>query len=566
VIDRGTIADALVAAASSDRGVRAIEHDGATSLLSFNRLLAESLQIAGALRARGLMPGDRVALVIPEVADFIRAFFGISAAGLVPVPLCPPAQAGDLATFARQSRHILDASRASAVVTTADVAPLLDAVPIVPVRLKADTTYRLADRDDAVLLVDDLRAGPALARPVAVPIETPALLQFTSGSTAAPKGVVLTHANLHANIAAVVGPRGLAVTDADVGVSWLPLYHDMGLIGMLLSAVYSRDDVVIMSPVLFLKRPTAWLEAISICRATVSFAPNFAYDLCVRRVKPSQVGTLDLSSWRAAGCGAEPVRPDTLRAFAERFAPAGFRASSFVSSYGLAEHSLAVAFSHSGVTVDVVDAERLVRQSVAIPAVNGSALIMRLAGCGRAFPDHELRIVDEGGRPLPERHVGAIVASGPSVMQGYFEDPEATADALRDGWLHTGDLGYIADGQLFVCGRTKDLIIRQGRKYHPPDLESVISDLPGVRASGVVVFGVSRIEDDDEVVAVVEARATVAPGDVIEQVRRRVRETAGLELDRIIVAPPGTIPRTTSGKVRRAETRDRVQAGTLGVR
>jgi fatty-acyl-CoA synthase len=554
VIDPGIVTDALVAAASSDRGVRAIEHDGRPFLLPYKTLLEESLQMAGALHACGLTPGDRVALVIPEVADFIRVFFGISAAGLVPVPLCPPVQAGDLATFARQSRHILDASRASAVVTTPDVAPLLD----VPVRPKADATK--------TVLVDDLRAGPPLAQPIAVPIDAPALLQFTSGSTATPKGVVLTHANLHANIAAIIGPRGLAVTDDDVGVSWLPLYHDMGLIGMLFSAVYSRNDVVIMSPVLFLKRPTAWLDAISTYRATVSFAPNFAYELCLRRVKPSQIDALDLSTWRAAGCGAEPIRPDTLHAFAERFAPAGFRVSSFVLSYGLAEHSLAVAFAPGGVTVDAVDAERLVGQSVAAPAANGSAQVVRLVGCGRAFPDHEIRIIDAKGRPLPERHVGAIVARGPSVMQGYFENPEATADALRGGWLQTGDLGYIAEGHLFVCGRTKDLIIRQGRKYHPSDLEWVISDLPGVRPSGAVVFGISRIEDDDEVVAVVEARASMAPGDVVEQVRRRVRETAGLELDRIIVAPPGAIPRTTSGKVRRAEARDRVQAGTLVAR
>ena len=547
MIELSTVADALAAAASSTRGVRAIEHDGRTLLLSYATLLSDSLTLAGALHARGLAPGERVALVIPEVSDFLRAFFGISAAGLVPVPLCPPAQAGDLPTFARQSRHILEASRAGAVVTTADVAPLLD----VPREVRL------------TLLVDDLRAGPALTHAVRVPVDSPALLQFTSGSTAAPKGVVLTHANLHANITAIIGPEGLAVTDADVGVSWLPLYHDMGLIGMLLSAVYSRDDVIVMSPILFLKRPTAWLEAISTYHATVSFAPNFAYEVCLRRVKPSQVAALDLSSWRAAGCGAEPIRPDTLRAFADHFAPAGFRASSFVSSYGLAEHSLAVAFATGGVTVDVVDAERLVRQSVAVPAADGAAPVVRSVGCGRVFPDHDLQIVGEDGRTLPERHVGAIVARGPSVMLGYFENAEATADALRDGWLHTGDLGYIADGQLFVCGRTKDLIIHQGRKYHPPDLESAIAETPGVRTSGVVVFGINRIDDDDEVVAVLEARASAASGDVVDLVRRRVREAAGLELDRVVVAPPGTIPRTTSGKVRRVETRERFQAGTL---
>jgi fatty-acyl-CoA synthase len=544
----GTITDALIAAASSDRGIRAIEHDGRSLLLSYNTLLSESLRVAGALHARGLVPGDRVALVVPEVGEFIRAFFGITAAGLVPVPLCPPAQAGDLPTFARQSRHILVASRASAVVTSEDVAPLLDVSGIDGL---------------AVLTIESLRGGPAIAVPTRVPLNAPALLQFTSGSTAAPKGVVLTHANLHANATAIAGPRGLDARPTDIGVSWLPLYHDMGLIGMLLSAVYTCVDTIVMSPVLFLKRPTAWLEAISTYRGTVSFAPNFAYELCLRRVKPSQIDALDLSSWRLAGCGAEPIRPDTLRAFAERFARAGFRASSFVASYGLAEHSLAVAFGRDGIHEDAVDAQQLVHHSIAVPSANGSTRVVRLVGCGHALPGHELKIVDDEGRTLPERHLGSILARGPSVMQGYFEDPVATAVALRDGWLHTGDLGYLADGQLFVCGRTKDLIIRQGRKYHPPDLESAIADLPGVRSSGVVVFGISRIDEPDEVVAVLEARASIASDGVVEQARRRVRETAGLELDRVVVTPPGTIPRTTSGKVRRAETRDRYLAGTL---
>ena len=545
----GTVADALGAATASDRGIRAIEHDGGSLSLPYTRLLAESLQIGGALHARGLTPGHRVALVIPEVSDFICAFFGISAAGLVPVPLCPPAQAGDLPTFARQSRHILVASRASAVVTSAGVAPLLD--------------VRDIDRGLVVVSIDELRGGPPLADPVAVPFDAPALLQFTSGSTAAPRGVVLTHANLRANITAITGPAGLGTRPTDIGVSWLPLYHDMGLIGMLLSAVYTGADAVILSPVLFLKRPTAWLEAISTYHGTVSFAPNFAYEVCLRRVKPSQIDAIDLSSWRLAGCGAEPIRPDTLHAFAERFARAGFRASSFVASYGLAEHSLAVALAPDGVTVDSVDRQCLVRQSVAVPSAEGSAQVVRLVGCGRGFPLHELRIVDDEGRELPERHVGSIIARGPSVMQGYFEDPAATAEVLRDGWLHTGDRGYMADGRLFVCGRTKDLIIRQGRKYHPPDLESAIGDLPGVRPAGVVVFGISHLDAADEVVAVIEARASTTSDDIAEHARRRVRETAGLELNRVVVAPPGTIPRTTSGKVRRAETRDRFQAGTL---
>jgi fatty-acyl-CoA synthase len=544
----GSVADALARAAQSRCGIRAIEHDGRSLLLPYDTLLTDALRIAGALHAGGLAPGDRVALVVPEVADYVRAFFGISAAGLVPVPLCPPAQAGDLATFAHQSAHILSASRAAAVVASPAVAPLLD-------EARTNRTQ--------ILTMHELRGGDPLAQPVPVSSDATALLQFTSGSTASPKGVVLSHANLAANVAAITGPCGLDVRDTDVGVSWLPLYHDMGLIGMLLSAVYSRADTIIMSPVLFLKRPTAWLEAISTYHATVSFAPNFAYELCLRRAKPSQVEALDLSRWRVAGCGAEPIRSDALAAFAERFAGAGFRASSFLACYGLAEHSLAVTFAPDGITVDTVDANCLVRRSIAAPSGPDSTQIVRLVSCGRAFPGHEVRVVDEAGHQLPDRQVGTIIARGPSVMQGYFEDPVATAEALRDGWLHTGDIGYMAEGQLYVCGRTKDLIIRQGRKYHPSDLESAIAGLPGIRPSGVVVFGISRLSAADEVVAVLEARVSVAADDVVDQVRRRVRETAGLELDRVVVAPPGTIPRTTSGKVRRAETRERLEAGTL---
>ena len=549
MIPKETVSAALVAAARTSGGAVAIEHDGRSRSIPYTELLAQALLMAGALLAEGLLPNDRVALVAPEVSSFVAGFFAIGAAGLVPVPLVPPAQAGDVPTFARQTRQLLSASRAAAVLTTADVAGLLDLRDLNP-----------APR---VLIIDALLRGPALDTPASASLDQVALLQFTSGSTAAPKGVMLTHANLHANIAAISGPHGLSIGPSDIGVSWLPLYHDMGLIGVLLTAIYTQVDVVIMSPVLFLKRPTAWLEVLSQYRGTISFAPNFAYELCLRRVKPSQIGTLDLSSWRVAGCGAEPVRADTLRAFGERFAAAGFKASSFVPSYGLAEHSLAVTFCHHGVKVDSLDPGRLVRESRAVSIGDRRAPAVRLVCCGRPFPQHEIQIVDEDGQRLPERYVGRIVVRGPSVMAGYFENPGATAETLRGGWLHTGDLGYLADGELFVCGRTKDLIIRQGRKYHPPDLESAIADLRGIRPAGVVVFGINRADEGDQVVAVLEARTSMTPEDIIDHVRRRIRESAGLELDRVIIAPPGTIPHTTSGKVRRAETRARFEAGTL---
>jgi fatty-acyl-CoA synthase len=548
-----TICGTLAGAAGTARGLRVIEADGRTQELPYQTLLSESLRIAASLHARGFSRAERVALVLPGVGDFIRAFFGISAAGLVPVPLFPPAQAGDVPTFTRQVRHLLSASRAAAVVTTSDLLPLL-----------SDPASPTATLATALLTLDALKDAEPIPEPVPVSPGSTALIQFTSGSTAAPKGVVLTHAGLYANVGAIAGRQGLSVGESDVGVSWLPLYHDMGLIGMLLTGIYARANAVVMSPVLFLKRPTAWLEAISRYRGTISFAPTFAYELCLRRVKPTQIGALDLSSWRVAGCGAEPIRYETLVAFADRFRPAGFRLSSFTPSYGLAEHTLAVAFAPNTLKVDTVDSGRLVRESHAVP-VNGRATghSVRLVGCGRPFPDHAVQIVDDAGSPLPERHVGRIVARGPSMMAGYFEEPDETGEALRGGWLETGDLGYVADGELFVCGRTKDLIIRHGRKYHPPDLESAIATVDSIRPSGVVVFGINRVDEPDQVIAVLEARASQSAADIVDLVRRRIRETAGLELDDVVVTPPGTIPRTTSGKVKRSETRTRFQAGTL---
>jgi fatty-acyl-CoA synthase len=543
-----TVAEALRDASVTDRGITVREHDGRAVELPYRALYDTALTIGGALAAHGLHEGDRVALVLQEVNEFVRAFFGIACAGLVPVPLCPPAQAGDVATFARQSQHILQAAQAAAIITSSDVAPLLalDGLSTPP----------------RVLTVNDLLAGPALSAPAATSLDAIGLLQFTSGSTAAPKGVMLSYRNIDANVTAISGPHGLNTTPEDSAVSWLPLYHDMGLIGMLLCPVYVKSNAVLLSPTLFLKRPSAWLDAISKHRATVSFAPNFAYDLCLRRVKPSQIASLDLSSWRIAGCGAEPIRPDTLLAFAEHFAPAGFKASAFLPSYGLAEHVLAVTLGRDGLVVDRVDSERLVRESQAVPADDDTPSV-RIVGCGRPFPGHELKIVDDNLKEVPERHVGSIIVRGPSVMRGYFQEATASRRALRDGWLHTGDVGYLADGQLYVCGRTKDMIIRQGRKYHPPDLESAITDARAIAVSGVVVIGINHVEQPDEIVAVIEARASGRTAELEDDVRRRIRETSGLELDRVIVAPPGTIPRTTSGKVRRAETRLRLQAGTL---
>jgi fatty-acyl-CoA synthase len=346
----------------------------------------------------------------------------------------------------------------------------------------------------------------------------------------------------------------------DVGVSWLPLNHDMGLIGMALGPLYSARPGVLMPAQRFVKRPAEWLRAMTRFRGTVSFAPNFGYDLCVRRVKAADLEQLDLSSWRVAGCGAEPIHRATLDAFATMFAPAGFRAASFLPGYGLAEHVLAATFPPRDrpLRSERVSLSALAASRVVTPEA-GDDNAVTLVSCGRALPGHALRIAGEDGRALPERHVGEILLAGPSVMVGYYGHADLTAQTIRDGWLRTGDLGYLSDGELFVCGRVNDIIIVNGRKFHPQDLEWAVDDLPGVRRGRVVAFGLVEHGRTDRVVIVAEPSGTAAPDLVIEAVRRRIGELFGLYVDDVALVPSGTVGRTTSGKVQRAVTRERYE-------
>jgi acyl-CoA synthetase (AMP-forming)/AMP-acid ligase II len=409
---------------------------------------------------------------------------------------------------------------------------------------------------NSVVSVSDIEASasalnlPQLKDPNAI-----ALIQYTSGSTGDPKGVVLTHANLLANIRAM--GRIMDASSVDVFVSWLPLYHDMGLVGMALGSLYVGAEAIVMTPDAFVKRPIEWLRAISKYRATVSFAPNFAYDLAVRRVKDADLADLDLSSWRVAGCGAEPIHPPTLAAFADKFRPAGFRSTAFVPSYGLAEIVLAATLAPRGRALQV---ERLVADDVTTRRVathaNGTpAETVSVVGCGTPLPGHEVHILDEHGRTLPERHIGEIVLTGPSVSPGYYNDVETTARTIRDGRLFTGDLGYLSSGELFVCGRVKDLIIVNGRKYHPQDLEWGVADLAGIRRGRVVAFGTTSGQGADRTVVVAEPSGTVPPAELTDAIRRRIVDICGLVVDDVVLVPSGTVARTTSGKVRRGATK-----------
>jgi len=543
-----TLPEALAGAARTNTGYCFVSGD-IDRWRSYAEIQHASLRAARSLREAGLRRGDLVALVVPDEEQFLVALFGASLAGVIPASLYPPSSTGDLLRYFELSAAILRAAGARAVVTTRALAPSFDrARPQCP-----ELSLVLCSEDlDAAPLEPDVWPAP----------DDIAFVQFTSGSTSTPKGVALTHANLSANIDAFGGPFAVAISPEDIGVSWLPLNHDMGLVGMALGALYAGRPCVLVPPAAFVKRPAEWLRAITRHRGTVSFAPDFAYDLCVRRVK--DLDGLDLSSWRVAGCGAEPIHPSTLAAFSDKFNPAGFRETSFVPCYGLAEHVLAATVCPRGrpPLTEQISADDLTARRLAVAHV-GEGRSLRLVSCGSALPEHQVRIAGEDGRPLPERHVGEIVLSGPSVMHGYYNEPALTAETIRDGWLHTGDLGYLSDGELFVCGRANDLIIVNGRKYHPQDIEWAVDGLGGVRRGRVVAFGSSGRGRAERVVVVVEPNGTVAPDALAGAIRREIGDLFGLYVDDVALVRSGTVGRTTSGKVQRANTKMRYERGEL---
>ena len=546
-----TLPEALAQGARTDAGYCFVT-GGADRRRSFAELQDAARRAAGALRAAGLRRGDLIALVLPDAEAFLTTLFGASIAGLIPASLYPPATAGDLPRYLELTASILRASGARAVVTTRALAAAFEEArarcPELSLVLCPDDFDGAGVEPDRLPSLDDI-----------------AFVQFTSGSTSSPKGVALTHANVSANIDAFLGPSAVAASVEDVGVSWLPLNHDMGLVGMALGALYTGRSCVLLPPDVFVRRPVEWLRAITRHRGTVSFAPNFAYDLCVRRVK--DLAGLDLSTWRVAGCGAEPIHPPTLTAFAEKFGPAGFRDTSFLPCYGLAEHVLAATFPPRGrrPRTDVVSADELTAQGIAVPH-GGTGAALALVSCGSALPGHRLQIVGDEGVPLDERHVGEILLAGPSVMLGYYKQDALTAQTIRDGWLHTGDLGYLSGGELFVCGRAKDIIIVNGRKYHPQDLEWAVDGMGGVRRGRVVAFGATENGHADRVVIVVEPSGTVPPDVLTGQIRREIGDLFGLYVDDVAIVRSGTVGRTTSGKVQRAATKARYQQGGLGIR
>jgi acyl carrier protein len=556
--DVGTLVEVLrwQAAAQPDRThVRLLGEAGAVEELSFGALWQEASLVVAGLRERQLPPGSTVAIMLPTGRDYFVTFFGVLLAGCVPVPVYPPGRPSGLGEHLRRHIRLLDNAQAAALITVPAARSLARLIaPQIP-------TLR------HVVIVDDLRTaalGPLRATPG--PSDT-ALLQYTSGSTGDPKGVVLSHANLLANIRAM-GQAG-DIEPTDVFVSWLPLYHDMGLIGSWLLSLYFGIPFVVMSPLAFLARPARWLWAIHEHGGTVSGGPNFGYELCLRRIDDRDLEGLDLGSWRLAFNGAEPVSPSTVTRFAERFAGVGLRPGAITPVYGLAESSVALTVPPvgRGLIIDRVAREPLVRSGRAEPTADDDATAARFVACGRALPGHEVRIADPAGTTLGERQEGRVEFRGPSTTAGYHRNRAATRRLFDGDWLDSGDLGYLADGELYLTGRVKDVIIRAGRNLHPAELEEAVGAVPGVRRGCVAVFPTTDpTVGTERLVVLAETRLT----DAAEETRLRrdvngvVTDLAGVPPDEVVLAPPGSVPKTSSGKIRRAEARERYERDQLG--
>ncbi|MDP9001878.1 MAG: fatty acyl-AMP ligase [Myxococcota bacterium] len=558
-----TLVDAVRSLADDgERGFVFVRPDGTERLCTFGYMAAEGERRAAQLIARGLRKGDRIALVIPEGDEFVLSFLGALLAGVVPVPIYPQLTFKNIESYHDTVAHITHASGAVMLLTTTKTRPFVD-----PVASRLPTLR-------AIATIADL-AGEAPPAGVLVSPDDLAFLQFTSGSTSRPKGVMVTHGNLAANAEAFMIHGVHRDERSDKGVSWLPLFHDMGLIGFVVGPIFTHIPCVFIPTASFVRAPRLWLDKIHEHRGTITYAPSFAYALAAKRLKEKDVEGLDLSCLRVAGCGAEPIRARALRDFATRLAPARFDPRAFLPSYGMAEATLAITFVPlgDGLHTDEVDAAALTTGEAHRSKTQESRL--EIVDCGVTFPAHEIAIIDQSGNRLPERRVGQIVVRGPSVTPGYFEDSDLTAQSFKPlavetgmaatrelgSWLHTGDLGYLAAGRLFVCGRVKEIIIVRGRNYYPSDIEWAVSELPAMRRGNVVAFGVD-LDGEERLVVCCEGPACDA-GALQNATLACIAAQFGLTAHEIVIAPPSSLPRTSSGKPQRAKAREMYIAGTL---
>jgi len=532
-------------------GLRLVDRNEKATFLSWAGIAERAAGVAGGLSALGVEPGERLALVYPTGAEYFDAFFGILFAGAVPVPLYPPVRLGRLDEYRERTAGMLEAAGAVGVLADGRLAPLVGpAVERVRPRLGCRTLGALPGGRSQVAGGE---AGDL------------ALVQFSSGTTVEPKPVALDQRAVLAQVRALTALWPDSAELAHSGVSWLPLYHDMGLIGCVFPALERPSVLTLVPPEAFVARPALWLRALSASRATISPAPNFAYALAAERVRDEEIEGVDLSDWRCALCGAETVVADTLSRFAARFAPYGFRAEALTPVYGLSEAALAVTFPPLGRGPRVGRYARapLAERGAAEPDPAGREIV----SVGSPLPGFRLEVRRPDGSTAAEREVGRLFVAGPSLMRGYLGRPDLTARVLDGGWLDTGDLGFLDGGELFLTGRAKEVLIVRGRNHAPEEVEQPVAEVEGVRR-GCVAAVTHRGDTDptERLLLFVERRRGRPPAgdeELAARCRAAVAAGAGLTVDQVLVLAPGTLPRTSSGKMRRREALALHLAGRL---
>ncbi|HYG88943.1 MAG TPA: fatty acyl-AMP ligase [Azospirillum sp.] len=553
--DFATLTDAMDYAAESERGLNFYSGRGQlVEALSYRDLREQALSLARRMLKAGFMPGERIALIAETDGDFVRAFCACTYAGIVPVPMPLPMAFGGREGYVAHIRGMLSAARVSGVLSPPALTAWIE-----------QAAEGLEQRAVGDLRVFDGFPEDGINLP-SVDVDDVAYLQFSSGSTRFPLGVTVTHRTLMAN-ARAIAEHGLHITQGDRGVSWLPFYHDMGLVGFLLTPLVTQVSVDYLPTREFARRPLTWLSLISRNRGTLSYSPSFGYELCARRAATMVPEDIDLSSWRAAGIGGDMIRPHILASFAETFARHGFDRRAFVPSYGMAETTLAVSFAplDTGVELDWVDMDRLEEEGHATAPTDAGARARDFVLCGAPLPGHDAEIRDASGKALGERRLGRIFVRGPSLMREYFDRPNETAQVLsEDGWLDTGDLGYRIGQALVITGRAKDLIIVNGRNIWPQDLEWSAERVDGLRSGDAAAFSIDH-GDSERIIVLVHCRAAEpsARGALKDAVSGALRAEHGTEAD-VLLVPPHSLPQTSSGKLSRSRARQLFLAGAFG--
>ena len=520
--------------------------------ITYRDLNEGALKVASGLLRQGLLSGDRVAIMLPTQANFFHALIGVLYAGGIPVPVYPPFRRSQVEEHLRRQAGILRNAEARFLIIDEEI------------RNVGSLLLGLVESLARINTVKALAAAGAIDTPMPAGANTIALIQYTSGSTGDPKGVVLTHANILANVRAM--GEALEASSDDVFVSWLPLYHDMGLIGAWFGTLYFGAQAVIMPPLAFLADPARWLRAMSHYRATLSAAPNFAFELCVKNIRDEDIEGLDLSALRLVVNGAEPVLPSTLSRFTARFAKYGFQPDMLGPVYGLAENAVGLAFPplRRAPITDRIERTAFSREGYAVPARPEDPTALSFVACGHPIPKHQIRIVDESGREVADRVEGRLQFKGPSATSGYFRNEEKNRTLFSGDWLESGDRAYLANGDVFITGRIKDMIIKGGRNIYPHEVEDIVGQIEGVRRGCVAAIASADLQTGTEqFVIVAETRLTETAQK--ELLRRHIVEACSDTLyiapDVVVLAPPHTVPKTSSGKIRRAAMRELFEAG-----